>query len=95
MKGKIDEFAIFDEVLNAGQIQSLFDAANGIPNSPPVAVDDNATTSENTPVTIGNVLLNDSDADGDALSVTSFDMVSVHGGSITHNGDGTFTVMCD
>ena len=39
-------------------------------NDPPVAVDDNASTPEDTSVTI-EVLLNDSDPDGDALTITS------------------------
>ena len=38
-------------------------------NDPPVAVDDTATTTAGTPVTI-NVLANDSDVDGNALAVT-------------------------
>jgi hypothetical protein len=37
-------------------------------NSPPIAVDDTATTSENTPVTI-NVMANDSDPDGDPIEL--------------------------
>ncbi len=37
---------------------------------PPLAVDDTATTAEDTPVNI-DVLANDSDVDGDTLSVTS------------------------
>jgi uncharacterized repeat protein (TIGR01451 family) len=51
------------------------DAANNssaagvtVANAAPVAVDDTATTDEDTPVTI-SVLANDSDANGDALSV--------------------------
>ena len=39
-------------------------------NDPPVAVDDNASTPEDTSVTI-EVLLNDSDQDGDALTITA------------------------
>jgi hypothetical protein len=39
-------------------------------NDPPVAVDDSASTNEDTPVNI-NVLTNDSDVEGDILSVTS------------------------
>jgi uncharacterized repeat protein (TIGR01451 family) len=38
-------------------------------NSPPVAVDDTATTSVGTPVDV-SVLLNDSDPDGDTLTIT-------------------------
>ena len=40
------------------------------PNRAPIATDDAATTTFNTPVTI-NVLANDSDADGDTLSITA------------------------
>ena len=60
-------------------------------NDPPVAVDDVATTDENTAVTTGDVLLNDTDIDGDVLSVAGADTLSVNGGSVLNNGNGTFT----
>jgi MYXO-CTERM domain-containing protein len=41
----------------------------GAANQPPSAVDDSATTDENTPVTV-DVLANDNDPDGDTLTVT-------------------------
>jgi len=56
-------------------------------NDPPVAVDDNAGTPEDTPVTIP-VLANDTDVDGDPLTVTS---ATSPDGSITINADGTIT----
>ena len=43
---------------------------HGAPNQPPVAVDDAATTPSGQPVTI-DVLANDSDPDGDPLTVQS------------------------
>jgi VCBS repeat-containing protein len=58
-------------------------------NDPPVAVADNATTPENTSVTIA-VLDNDYDADGDTLTVVS----AINGtyGSVTNNGNNvTYT----
>lgn len=55
---------------------------------PPTAVNDVGTTTENTAVTI-NVLANDTDPDGDALSVTSVGQAA-HG-TVTNNGDGTVT----
>ncbi|HIJ72121.1 MAG TPA: tandem-95 repeat protein, partial [Planctomycetes bacterium] len=61
---------------------------NGIPDNP-VAVDDSALTDEDTAVTTGNVLANDTDADGDTLTVTGFTQTG-HG-TVTYNGDGTFT----
>ncbi|MEW6429251.1 MAG: Ig-like domain-containing protein [Thermodesulfobacteriota bacterium] len=60
-------------------------------NDPPVAVADTATTAEDTPVTTGNVLANDTDVDGDTLSVSAADAVSANGGTVVNNLDGTFT----
>src|SRR5262249_32643517 len=57
-------------------------------NDAPVAQNDTAATNEDTPVS-GNVLANDSDVDGDALSA-----ILVSGpahGSLTLNADGSFT----
>ena len=56
--------------------------------SPPGPIDDYATTPEDTPVTI-DVLANDSDADGDTLSVTTVSD-GAHG-TVLINGDGTLT----
>lgn len=55
---------------------------------PPVAVDDFASTIEDTPVTI-DVLANDSDPNGDALAVTATSFPS-HG-TVEINPDGTVT----
>ena len=60
-------------------------------NSPPQAVDDTVITDEDTPVTTGNVLANDTDPDGDALSISGADSQSAQGGTVVNNGDGTFT----
>ena len=72
----------------------LVDLANQ-GNAPPVAGDDAAETDEDTPVTL-NVLANDSDPDGDTLSVDAI-LIFPNGGaggtkgSVTNNGDGTVT----
>ncbi len=60
-------------------------------NSPPQAVDDTVTTDEDTPVTTGNVLANDTDPDGDTLTISGADSRSAQGGTVVNNGDGTFT----
>ena len=62
-------------------------------NEAPVAGDDVAVTTENTAVTTGNVLANDSDVDSvlSPASISAFDAVSVNGGTVVNNGDGTFT----
>ena len=60
-----------------------------IVNNPPVAVDDNATTSENTTVTV-DVLNNDFDIDGDMLTIDS--VTQGTNGSVTNNGSNvTYT----
>ena len=58
-------------------------------NDPPDAVDDSATTPEDTPVII-DVLANDTDIDGDTLAVDS--VTKGASGSVTNNGsDVTYT----
>ncbi len=57
-------------------------------NDPPVAVNDGATTGQNTPVTI-SVLANDSDVDGNALTVQSVTNPG-HGIAVV-NPNGTIT----
>jgi hypothetical protein len=62
---------------------------NGPINSPPVALDDGATTDQGVPVTIA-VLANDSDPDGDPLSVSGIASQGA-GGFASVNADGTVT----
>jgi large repetitive protein len=56
-------------------------------NDPPVAVNDDARTSEDTPVKVA-VLANDSDVDGDPLTVTA---ATAPNGTVVINPDGTIT----
>ena len=58
------------------------------PNNPPIAVDDIATTSQDTPVVV-SVLANDTDPDGDPLSVTA--VGSPAHGTAAPNPNGTVT----
>ncbi|MCT4555883.1 MAG: Ig-like domain-containing protein [Pelagimonas sp.] len=62
-------------------------------NTPPVAVDDTATTEEGTPVTIDDPSDNDTDADGDPLTVTGVGTPT--NGTATLNPDGTVTYTPD
>ena len=59
-------------------------------NQSPIASDDNASTDEDTSFTTGNVLDNDSDLNGDTLTVTEIDVTGTLG-LVTNNGDGTFS----
>jgi RHS repeat-associated protein len=58
-------------------------------NDLPLAMDDTATTDEDTPLTTGKVLANDTDVDGDILSIVGFTQAS--NGTVVDNGNGTFT----
>ncbi len=59
-------------------------------NFAPVAVDDTETTTVGTAVSI-SVLGNDSDPDGDVLTIISTDEQSVSGGTVVDNGSGVLT----
>ena len=59
-------------------------------NDPPNAVDDNITVLRHVPAD-GNVLSNDTDVDGDALTVTTTLVTNPSHGMIVLNPDGTFT----
>jgi VCBS repeat-containing protein len=62
----------------------------GLDNVLPAAADDGFSTDQNTALTTGNVLANDSDPDiTDTLSLTGFDTTNTLG-LVTSNGDGTF-----
>ena len=58
-------------------------------NDPPVAIDDTATTVEDTPVNV-TVLANDSDPEGDLLTVTQIVTAPTNGSAVI-NPDGTIT----
>ncbi|MBW4631814.1 MAG: DUF4347 domain-containing protein [Iphinoe sp. HA4291-MV1] len=60
-----------------------------IPNRPPVAVDDSATTLQNTAVTLAvtTLLANDTDPDGDPLSITA--VGNPTNGTVTLNNNNT------
>jgi T1SS-143 domain-containing protein len=63
-------------------------------NAPPLAANDSASTPEDTPVS-GNVLGNDADVDGDALTVTQFEVggnTYAAGTVATLAGVGTLTI---
>lgn len=69
---------------------SEFDLASYGLNEAPVANDDSFGGDEDSVIT-GNVLDNDTDADGDTLTVTAASFVTALGGSVILNADGSFT----
>jgi hypothetical protein len=83
--------------LSAAGVNGAFAAANDpneigspgtIDNHAPLAVSDSVVTPEDTAVTF-DVRLNDTDADGDALTIVGHSAVS--NGALVANADGTFT----
>jgi VCBS repeat-containing protein len=59
-------------------------------NNAPIAVNDTASTNEDTVVT-GKLLANDFDFDGNALSATARTLTSAKGATVTIAADGTYT----
>ena len=64
-----------DGVLDLGAAMDLI-KTNGNQGNAPVAVDDTATVAEDSEVSVA-VLSNDSDADGDTLTIESFTQVQM------------------
>jgi hypothetical protein len=60
-------------------------------NAQPIAVSDAVYTYVNTTANTGNILLNDQDTNGDSLIVSAFDSASAQAGSVSYNGDGSFS----
>ena len=63
-------------------------------NTPPQPAADSYNATEDQPLTVAaasGVLANDSDPDGDALTVSSFAALSAHGGNVALDPDGGFT----
>jgi hypothetical protein len=80
-----------DDLIPAGSY-TLIGSENCVTNRDPIANPDSATTKPATPVTI-NVLANDSDPDGDPLTVTS--VTDPPNGTATRNPDNTVTYRPD
>ncbi len=70
-------------------------SSTGTPNSPPVAVDDlYVMVMDDAPLALAarqGVVVNDSDPDGDPITVTDFDALSQQGGAVAVQPDGALT----
>ena len=78
-----------EQKVRVSEIDATFEGAI---NTAPIALDDTASTSAETSVAI-DVLANDTDADGDALSVQSFGQAA--NGVVVENPDGTLSYTPD
>jgi hypothetical protein len=84
----IDPPTGYTDYASIGQYYVTGTVLPSVPNDPPTAVNDSAGTSEDVAVVV-SVLANDSDPNGDALTVSSFTQGS--NGSVSDNGNGTLT----
>ena len=85
--GTIGLVQLYDQRLSGSDIATLAETGAAPTTSDPAALNDAAATDEDTPVTI-DVLANDSDPDGDALTVSS---ASAANGTVVVNPDDTLT----
>ena len=80
---------------NGGTAQATVTMTVDPVNDAPTAVNDAYTTNEDTPFTatlgVDDLLFNDSDIDGDTLTVNTTPVVDVSNGTLVLNADGTFT----
>jgi Concanavalin A-like lectin/glucanases superfamily/Cadherin-like domain/Bacterial Ig domain len=92
--GLIDDVRIYDRALTADEIAADMGAAAPPPppNSPPVAQADSLTTSAGMEVAFdaSMLLANDSDADGDGLTVVSVAAAGAAGGVISGTGPWSY-----
>ncbi|MFH2002414.1 MAG: tandem-95 repeat protein, partial [Planctomycetota bacterium] len=75
----------------SGTMTATLDVTVHAVNDGPVGVVDQVTTMEGVPLITGNVLANDTDLEGDTLTVESYTQPEY--GSIIYNEDGTFTYL--
>lgn len=85
----IDSFAYTATDGNGGTDSATVTITVNGTNDAPVASQDAFTTDEDSVLSTGNVLANDTDAEGDTLGIDSVDTAGTVG-SVTSNGDGTF-----
>jgi VCBS repeat-containing protein len=81
----------FTYTINGGDTATVTVTVDAVDDNP-VAVDDTATTDEDTPVDI-DVLANDTDVEGDPITVESFTQPT--NGTVTENLDGTLAYTPD
>ncbi len=81
-----------DYFFDATNLPAVEDGMSTDPNTAPIAVDDALATDTDTALTVNvanDLLANDSDPDGDSLSLVSFGPSA--NGTLTDEGNGTFT----
>jgi large repetitive protein len=78
--------------LFVGRLYGKLKFFENLESRPPMAVDDTATTDENTVLdSTTSLLANDTDANGDTLSAVAGTFATTQGGSIVINSDGSYS----
>jgi len=85
-----DSFAYTVEDSHGATTAGTVDLSNVFTDRAPVGVNDSFTVGFQSSVS-GNVLSNDTDADGDSLSVIAQNTTTANGGQVVLNSNGTFT----
>ena len=95
VSGAAKNVAVGDYAYNPNGTVFLYDSLPPPPppNSPPSAADDAVTVAEDSPATAVVVLSNDTDTDGDALSVTSVNAKDTHGTAAVSATSSTSSAM--
>jgi len=89
----VDQFPYTIEDCSGNRATATVSVAVAVVNDPPTANDDTYTTDEDTLLSVPTpgVLGNDTDPDGDALTVSSYDHTTAQGGAVSVNPNGSFT----
>ncbi len=88
----------FTYTVRSGGVEESATVTVTMTNSAPVLTDEHVTTPEDTPVSGPNLLANDTDAEGDTLTLTGFSVDGQHylaGDTATLSGKGTLTINSD
>ena len=83
-------YTITDSLTHLSDIGTVFVSNILVPNRPPLGIDDSFNAQGET-IAHGNVLTNDTDPDGDALTVQAQSFTTENGGQVVLNSDGSFT----
>ncbi len=91
----VDDGGTANGGVDTSAAQTFTIQVSGVPD-PPVAVDDGVSVNEDDTAGVTfDVLANDSDPDGDTVTLDSFDGSSIANGTLTTNGGGSFTYLPD
>ena len=84
------QYTVNDNAGATSNVATVIVSVNAAGNTPPVANDLNVVTNEDTPLVV-DPTSNDTDTDGNPLTILAFDTQSQEGGTVIDNGNNTLT----